>query len=161
MDTPLRIAIGITGALVLGAVVLSLTSEHPRGKADFEFPDHDLPSHLVGRWDWSTRDHQCDDSAHVISFSADRRTMTIAMPRRSAVDTGWTATYDILSQSPSRIRGAIRGEDRLTDRGVPVVWDLVMFGPDEYRWHRTDWSSGGYTASIYRCKARDGTGAGS
>jgi hypothetical protein len=161
MDTPLRIAIGITSALVLGAVVLSLTNDHPRGKADYEFPDHDLPSHVAGRWDWSTRGHLCGDSAHVISFAADRHTMTIAKPRQSAADTGWTATYDVLSLSPTRLRGAIRGEDRRTDRGVPVVWDLVLFGPDEYRWHRTDWPSWEYTASIYRCKAKDDTGPGS
>jgi hypothetical protein len=154
MDTPLRLAIGITSAMVLGIVVLSLTSA-PGGKAGFEFADHDLPPHLADRWDWSTRGHECGDSAHVISFSADRRVMTIAMPPRSAVDSGWTATYDILSLSPSRVRGAIRGEKRLTDRGVPVVWDLVMFGPDEYRWHRTDWPPSHYTAPIRRCKKDD------
>jgi hypothetical protein len=32
-----------------------------------------------------------------------------------------------------------------------VVWDLVMFGPHEYRWHRTDWQAGGYTKPNYRC----------
>lgn len=78
--------------------------------------------------------------------------MTIAKPR-TATDTGWTATYDILSLTPSRLRGAIRGEDRRTDSGVPVVWDLVMFGPDEYHWHRTDWSAWQFTPGIVRCGA--------
>jgi hypothetical protein len=122
------------------------------GRDDYAFPDQNLPRHLVGRWDWSTRAHPCGDSSHVITFSADRKTMIIAKPR-TATDTGWTATYDILSLTPSRIRGAIRGEERLTDDSVPVVWDLVMFSPDEYHWHRTDWSSWQYTAGIVRCGA--------
>lgn len=76
--------------------------------------------------------------------------MTIAQQPLGA-DTGWSATYDILRLSPTRIRGAIRGETRLTDAGVPVVWDLVMIGPDEYRWQRTDWQFWQFTAGVHRC----------
>ena len=120
----------------------------------YVFPDRDLATHLSGPWDWSTHAHRCDDGvAHVIAFSPDRRTMTISLPR-SAADTGWTATYDIMSLTPSRLRGAIRGETRLTDGGKPVVWDLVMFGPDEYHWQRTDWKSWQYTAGIFRYPAQ-------
>jgi hypothetical protein len=114
MDTPLRVAMGITGALVIGAVVLSVTTDQPVSREGYEFPDHMMMPHLADRWGWSTRDSQCSDSAHVISF---------------------------------------RGEQRRTAQGVPLVWDLVMFGPDEYRWHRTDWPMHRYTAPIYRCKA--------
>lgn len=70
-----------------------------------------------------------------------------------AADTGWSATYDLLELKPSRLRGAIRGEKRLTDNGKPVVWDLVMFSPDEYHWQRTDWDPWGYTPAIVRCGA--------
>jgi hypothetical protein len=76
--------------------------------------------------------------------------MTIAQPPLGAY-TGWSATYDILRLSPTRIRGAIRGETRLTDDGVPVVWDLVMIGPDEYRWQRADWRFWQFTPSVRRC----------
>jgi hypothetical protein len=76
--------------------------------------------------------------------------MTITDPPHLA-DTGWAATYDIIKLTPTRLRGAIRGETRTTDRGVPVVWDLVMIGPNEYRWQRTDWASWNYTAGIKRC----------
>ncbi|MCU0626862.1 MAG: hypothetical protein MUF21_10335, partial [Gemmatimonadaceae bacterium] len=51
----------------------------------------------------------------------------------------------------SRIRGAIRGETRVDDNGAPVVWELVMFGPDSYRWRDTTWSEGRYTGAITRC----------
>lgn len=121
------------------------------GLADEEAPS----SHLTGRWDWSTRAHRCDDSAHVIAFSPDRERMTIAMPPHPP-DTGRTATYDVLSLTPSRLRGAIRGEKRLTASGGPVVWDLVMFGPNEYHWHRTDWASWQYTGAVVRCGPEGG-----
>ena len=121
-----------------------------RGRTDYAFPDGDLPAHLAGRWDWSTEAHPCGPSAHVISFADDRRTMTLSKAA-SGADTGWTATYDILELSPSGLRGAIRGESRRTEAGVPVVWDLIMFGPDEYAWHRTDWGAWEYTPTVRRC----------
>lgn len=148
-----RIALWIVGSMAGGYVLLVAFGMWALSSRGYVFPDRDLPRHLSGRWDWSTHAHRCDEGAHVIAFSPDRRTMTISLPRSSA-DTGWTATYDIITLTPSRLRGAIRGETRLTDRGVPVVWDLVMFGPDEYHWQRTDWKSWQYTAGIIRCGAQ-------
>ena len=114
----------------------------------------DLPANVSGQWDWSTRDVACGDSAHVIAFSDDAKLMTITHRSPTVDSTGRDlsiSTYDVLSVSPSRIRGAIRGETRLTEEGIPVVWDLIMFGPDEYRWQRTDWPAYGYTPAVQRC----------
>jgi hypothetical protein len=152
VNKPLQIVLWIAGGLASAFVLLIGFGLWLMSHRDFTFADRDLPGHLSGRWDWSTRSHQCDDSSHVIAFSADRKTMTIAMPR-SSTDSGWTATYDIVNLTPSRLRGAIRDEKRLTDHGVPVVWDLVMFGPDEYHWHRTDWKPWRFTAGILRCRS--------
>lgn len=136
----------------IGAVAIVVVALGAWGltHAGYAFPDGDLPGHLAGRWDWSSAPEPCGASAHVISFSEDRQTMTLTKPPFGA-DTGWTATYDILQLSPSRLRGAIRGETRRTDAGVPVVWDLVMFGPDEYHWQRTDWDRWQYTPAVRRC----------
>jgi hypothetical protein len=147
---PLRVVLWIAGVLAGVFVILALFGMWSLSRIGYAFADQDLPAHLQGRWDWSARVQRCDDSAHVIGFSPDRKTMTLSMPRTPA-DTGWTATYDILSLGPSRLRGAIRGEKRLTDNGAPVVWDLVLFGPNEYHWHRTDWQSWMYTAGVVRC----------
>jgi len=136
--------------VVVILVGVALWSTSHKGYA---FPDRDLAAHLTGRWDWASHSERCDDSAHVISISPDRRTMTIAMRPRSTTDTGWLATYDILSLTSTRLRGAIRGETRLTDQGAPVVWDLVMFGPNEYHWHRTDWVAWNYTGGVVRCSS--------
>ena len=61
------------------------------------------------------------------------------------------AVYDIAEHTDSWIRGAIRGETRLTSEGEPVVWELVLRSPNKYAWHRTDWIAGGLTAAIERC----------
>lgn len=154
MNQFLKIALWAIGLAAGGFILVVVIGLWSASRMGYEFPDGDLPKHLVGRWDWSTRGQPCADSAQVMTFSGDRKVMTISMPARSSADTGWTAIYDVLSLTESRLRGAIRGESRLTERGAPVVWDLVMFGPDEYHWHRTDWKPWAYTAAMLRCNDR-------
>ena len=86
--------------------------------------------------------------------------MTITSGDIGAVDP--VTTYDILFTSPSTIRGAIRGEKRMTDDRKPVVWDLVLTSPDEYRWKRTDWQTTpwSYTGRIRRCPSEQAVTAG-
>ena len=151
MNKPLKIGLVIAAALVGDVAIFAALGWHVFRRTSYSFDDNDLPRHLAGRWDWSNRAHPCGDSAHVISFSPDRRTMTIAMPPHPPHDTGWSATYDLVSLEPSRLTGAIRGEKRLTKDGKPVVWDLVMVGPNEYKWHRTDWAPYARTIGVVRC----------
>jgi hypothetical protein len=157
MNRPVKIGLVIAAALLGDVAIFGAFGSYLFGGRSYAFDDNDLPRHLTGRWDWSNRAHPCGDSAHVITFSPDRRTMTIAMPARPPRDTGWSATYDLLSLEPSRLRGVIRGEKRRTKDGKPVVWDLVMAGPNEYRWHRTDWPAYSFTSRIRRCGS-DGAG---
>ena len=109
-----------------------------------------------GRWAWTGNPDGCQAEWHEISFSPDHRVMLItsAKPYEGAdgkLDS--IATYDIQAHTSSWIRGAIRGEQRLTDAGQPVVWDLVLRSENRYAWHRTDWGAGGYTRAIERCPA--------
>ena len=91
-------------------------------------------------------------SAHAVTFSPDWRTMELRQENEAGRGGPNDPTvYDILEITPTRIRGAIRGETRKTAEGKPVVWDLVMFSVNEYHWHRTDWSAWGYTGAIVRC----------
>jgi len=111
---------------------------------------------VQGRWAWSGGDESCDTEWHVIAFSADQRVMMItnSKPYEGAdgkLDS--VAVYDIQAHTTSWIRGAIRGETRLTADGKPVVWDLVLRTRDRYVWHRTDWVAGGFTRAIERCEA--------
>jgi len=116
----------------------------------------DIRKTVAGRWTWVSDSAGCAN-AHVISFSDDGKVMTIFQPSHKVSEADVTTTYDIKLTSPSMIRGAIRGETRLDKDGKPVVWDLVLVGPDAYRWRRNDWfSAWGYTGSIMRCPAAAG-----
>ena len=113
-------------------------------------PDADVFEVVAGEWGWASGDNTCDKNPHTISFTPDRTVMTF-------VDRDGTWEYDIVEHEVARIRGAIRGEKRLTDAGKPVVWDLVMRGPNMYVWHRTDWPGLQTTGFIMRCGEPWGT----
>lgn len=146
-----RITLLIVGTVLGGIVVLAAVGAALLRPPPYEVSDVDIANAVSGRWDWSTRLDPCRDSAHTITVSADKKVMTITHDFLPASDSDRVTTYDIQRLSRSSLRGAIRGEARRTDAGVPVVWDLVLFGPTEYRWHRTDWNAWGYTPSVIRC----------
>jgi hypothetical protein len=112
----------------------------------------DIRTTVAGRWTWASDTGGCR-TAHEIAFGDDGKTMQIISSAIGASNP--VTTYDIQVRSRSTIRGTIRGETRKTDDGEPVVWDLVLTGPDEYRWRRTDWapSPWSYTGKIRRCPA--------
>lgn len=146
----LRIALLIVAMVVGGFVVLVAIGATFLRRPPYVVSDVDIATAVTGRWDWSTRLNPCRDSAHTIAFSRDKKVMRITLEYLPASDSDRVAIYDIKRLSRSSLRGAIRGEARRTAAGVPVVWDLVLFGPAEYRWHRTDWAWG-YTAPVIRC----------
>ena len=126
-------------ALVVGVGVWAMIKYFrlPEGVAVFDI--------VEGEWGWTADD--CAHNPHSITIADDSTTMTLA-------DTSGSWVYDILEHEPARIRGAIRGEKRLTEKGVPVVWDLLLRGPNLYTWHRTDWPGMQTTQLIIRCGKR-------
>jgi hypothetical protein len=118
----------------------------------------DVSTTVAGTWDWAGRPGTCTDNPHTISFSADRSTMILRFAKPMS-DGHIEARYDVHRMNRSGVRGAIEGETRRTPSGQPVVWDLVLMSPDSYRWHRTDWSDGGYTGLVIRCPRAAGKGA--
>lgn len=111
----------------------------------------DIRAVVAGRWRWDSDTAGCRD-AHTIAFGDGGKVMTITS---GDIGKAEPTTYDILRVTRSSIQGAIRGEKRLTKQGKPVVWDLVLTGPNEYRWRRTDWTltPWSYTGKIRRCPA--------
>lgn len=143
-----RIAIGCAPVLAvfLGVSfwIATRTLQLPADKEVFDV--------AAGTWGWMTGQNTCKKNPHTIAFSADRQTMMLTY-RDSLDDTTAAGTwvYDILEHEPWRVRGAIRGEERKTDAGQLVVWDLVLRGPNLYAWHRTDWPALVMTDLNQRC----------
>ena len=139
-------------ALILAALAIAFW---PRPKAPFDTGREGGQFEVAaGAWDWSTADSVCLGNPHTITFTPDRKRMFIAFRTPWTDSTGAShrvSTYDVLASSSSHIRGAIRGETRMTDEGVPVVWDLVLTSDSSYAWHRTDWEPGAQTAEVVRC----------
>ena len=123
----------------------------------YEVPaETDIYAVVAGTWDWAGADSVCVRDPHTLVFSSDRRVMVLTHTLPWTDDAGHqhrVAEYDIQEASRRHVRGRIRGETRLTDEGEPVVWDLVLLSPDEYRWHRADWPEGSYTKPVRRCRA--------
>lgn len=116
--------------------------------------NQDIYSIVQGTWAWTTSDSNCLTDPHRITFAPDHKVMLItdAHPYRLPDGTlDSVAIYDILRVTRTSIRGAIRGETRLTRDSQPVVWDLVLMSRDRYTWHRTDWAAWEFTREIQRC----------
>ena len=143
-------------ALALPALVVGV-GLYIRNSRPYVVPaNRDIFDVVTGRWAWTDDSVRCRLNWHDISFSKDHRVMTIAHSKSFKRPNGRLdslTVYDIQAHTASWIRGAIRGEQRLTADGRPVVWDLVLRSPNRYMWHRTDWLLGQYTSAIERCRA--------
>ena len=154
MKKRVRVTLYVVGGILSLYSALIVYTIRTAGSDDGRFvaSKHDLPAYVAGRWDWKGRRRPCTDSAHVIAFGPGNRTMELRREERTRAGRADDRTvYDIVDITPTRIRGAIRGEIRHTDDGKPVVWDLVMFSANEYRWHRADWAPWNYTREVVRC----------
>jgi len=108
----------------------------------------------AGTWDWEGADSLCVKNPHTIAFSSDSSLMILTQkePWTDSMGTSHrVAEYDIQQHTTNRIRGIIRGETRLTESRIPVVWDLVLISHDSYHWHRADWKPYEFTKTIWRC----------
>jgi len=61
--------------------------------------------------------------------------------------------YNVISESENIIRTSIEGEDRFTDSGKAVLWDLVVKDKNHFCWHRADWPLGSCTKTLTKCKS--------
>jgi hypothetical protein len=149
----------VLGVLATACLTLALYVLWSIRATRYSTPEgRDIHTIVAGRWTWGSDTAGCA-RAHTIAFGDGGKVMTITSGDITATDP--VTTYDVLEVSRSSIRGAIRGETRMTKDRKPVVWDLVLTGPDEYRWQRTDWPATPwtYTGKIRRCPAADSVSA--
>jgi hypothetical protein len=127
--------------------------------SSYEVPeDTDIFAVAAGTWDWTTApaDSFCVARWHSVAFSPERDIMTITQNEPWTDPAGvvhQVTVYDLWEHSRRHVRGQIRGETRLTEKGEPVVWDLVLTSADSYQWRRTDLPSFAGSAPIHRCPA--------
>lgn len=117
---------------------------------------------LAGTWDWDRIPGHCKENPHTIAFTSDQRTMILTFRQPPDLAAGMRPDPD----HPLEVRYEVRASDRRylrlflvkplelrrTRDRHPVGWDLVIAGPDRYRWRQTDWDIGQYTRDVVRCK---------
>ena len=105
----------------------------------------------AGVWGFEAKGASCKDNPHTISFSPDGTEMTLRYSKSFDESPPVQARYKILADGEDYLRMSMYNEDRKTDSGELVVWDLLMLSYDSYCWHRTDWSENGCTQPASRC----------
>lgn len=148
-------------ALLAGGLLSSLACRAgPGGRAAAPTPPPPVFALIAGTWDWAGKPGTCRDNPHTLRFTPDGRYMllTFAHPVDSA--TGQREVrYALKGHTERSVRAQIVDEPRRTPTGAVVVWDLVLFSPSSYRWHRTDWAEGAFTPEVIRCLPRTTGGA--
>lgn len=137
-----------SAAVVLGMIAVLALSEvsAARGRR--------ITDVLPGVWGWEAAPKRCQENPHYISFTAGGSRMEIRHPKGAVVGNQApevVTVYRILATSADALKMEIIGETRKTERGDPVVWDLIVLSPDSYCWHRTDWPPQGCTGRVLRC----------
>jgi len=120
--------------------------------------DPTIFSVLPGTWAWENNsEFGCDGNSQAISFTRDKKVMLLKYKDESKEQEipAHAVRYRVLQSEP-HLRMAIEGEKRTTPAGDPVVWEVVMLGPDRFCWHRTDWEPDGCTAAAIRCPVANG-----
>jgi hypothetical protein len=168
----------LTAAAVLAAPLIALacgpsqgtppippsTSDHPliarqgdSGAGDARVIALDeIERSLQGVWCWANV-KEGSQNAHAVRFSSDGKKMNLeyVAPRMQPDGTPRPPVeYDVEFIEQTRARMSLIGEDRTTDAGAPVVWDLIVLPDDRYCWHRTDWAADSCTDPISRCPPR-------
>jgi hypothetical protein len=106
---------------------------------------------LAGTWGMEGEGVSCKDNPHTIQFSPDAREMTLQFTKSFDANPPTRSVYDVRGEGAGFLHMTLRGEDRKTDAGKLVEWDLVLLDADRYCWHRSDWREGGCTQPATRC----------
>lgn len=135
----------------LSAVLVALLFYSGCTSARQQSPYETLP----GNWGWEGTD-ECATAPAVLRFSSHQERMHIAHtpvredgthePRREA-------NYTVTGRAGNVLSMTMDGEDRKTEQGRLVTWDLVVLDPDTYCWHRSDWRPTACTKTVRRCEA--------
>ncbi len=111
----------------------------------------DLFEFIKGRWDYTTDEPACTVNPFTLDVVEDRTQFINRSEPNKDSDSTHVSIYDVLEVTPEYIRGRIQGEERLTESGEPVIWDIIPLNEQSFCWRRADWPSENCTAPIIRC----------
>lgn len=81
------------------------------------------------------------------NIASDRRSFESISTRDGKIQ---RSRYFVLQVQQNRVLTFIEGEQRLTDKGDPVVWWAIFEGPNRFRWRRYDWPTESRTIVEWR-----------
>lgn len=147
-----------------GVVTAFLTEPPPKVRNERPLPAVATADSIFalaqGLWDWEGSEKECEAGQQEITVTPDRTMLLLVTRPMEAGESPDTTRYrvieagpQILPWAPFAIRLDMEGEDRRTDDGKLVVWDLVLKSRDRFHWHRTDWPPNGLTEAMIRCDA--------
>lgn len=120
------------------------------------YTPQELFSKAAGTWG---RDrvgkYACNDEPHSIRFEDNYSKAIFHYPHPRPTHDGTLkgeSIYKVLKVDGNTITMFLDGETRKTVTGDPVVWSLIMFDDNLYRWHRTDDPSSTLSIPMFRCK---------
>jgi len=107
---------------------------------------------VAGEWDWSGDSLLCRKNPHTVSFTRDTAFMVVRFREKFDSTSKQEYRYRLRGFTDHTITGQIEGEQRRNDKGKPVVWDLVLTGPNSYRWRNAGGNPQAMTRAIVRCE---------
>lgn len=109
---------------------------------------------VAGEWDWSGDSLICRQNPHTITFTSDTTFMVLRFREPADSMSGREFRYQLRGFTENSITGQIVGEQRRNAQGKPITWELLLTGPNSYRWRDADGNPQAVTRAIVRC--RDG-----
>jgi len=141
---------------LLFALLLLLPTAHARAQstASYEGPPS-LPlvmRRAIGEWDWSGDSLTCKRNPHTIDFTNDSAFMVLRFRTKIDSTSKQEFRYRIVKFTDHVVAGQIEGEQRRNASGKPIVWELVLTGPNSYRWRQSGGSPQAVSRAIMRCR---------
>lgn len=114
----------------------------------------DLPVALNGDWrvvnEQSPELGQGCDKMQRFAVAADGKSILLTEPWAN-----FSANYKIIWIEKDRLLTVIEGEDRLTEKGDPVLWWFYFEDEDHFRFRQYDWQAKNVTAAQWvRCPTK-------
>ncbi len=97
-------------------------------------------------WGWTVSENVCVDDLRHFTFNDEMDVMYSDIEEFEEL-----VVYRVHKYGPNSITMEIDGETRMTNEGIPVVWELRFAGPDALCWRATHWSFFDCSAFLVRC----------